>query len=308
MPDMSGFELVDLIASDPALASVRVLLLSSSSSYDRCKQLRQKGSITGYLYKPLRLRQLTQALAATDGVKSGPQAAEHIGVLPEKRVSPARVLVAEDNAVNQEVARHMLEALGCAVTIAVNGKEALRALQSEAYEIVFMDCQMPEMDGFEATKAIRAFEGGDGRHIPIVAMTAHAVQGDRERCLAAGMDDFISKPVNPNRLREAVNRWIGQKASAEEQHEEEQHPVKNELPSGSPSGQPINIDQLYEMFGSDKELVQRLLQLYLSSVLPLCKEMEDALGRRDGETVAARAHSIKPKRANRAGCQGRGVG
>ncbi|MFZ5996878.1 MAG: response regulator [Nitrospirota bacterium] len=301
MQDMSGFELVDLITSDPLLSPVKVILLASSSSFDRCKQLRQSGTIASYLYKPLRLRQLYQALATTDVVENDGQAEGHMlqGELWGTTVAPLRVLVAEDNLVNQEVARHILETLGCTVVIAANGKEALDELQKKSYDIVLMDCQMPEMDGFEATKAIRAAEGVGGRRVPVIAMTAHALQGDRERCLAAGMDDYISKPVHPDRLREVISRWTKQRTAAAGRHEKKPCAAKNEQIPGSPAaGRPINTDQLYEMFGSDRELIQRLLQLYLSSVLPLCKEMEDALERRDSVTAAARAHSIKGASAN----------
>jgi CheY-like chemotaxis protein len=121
----------------------------------------------------------------------------------------AQVLLVEDNPVNQKLGRIVLTRLGLQVDIANNGLEALRLLPQRPYDLVFMDCQMPEMDGFEATTAIRSWEVSTGRpRVPIVAMTANAMAGDRERCLAAGMDDYIAKPIQSQRIVEALQRWI----------------------------------------------------------------------------------------------------
>lgn len=120
----------------------------------------------------------------------------------------ARVLLAEDNIVNQKVAVHRLEKLGCRVDVAANGLEAVQALSQMAYDIVFMDCQMPEMDGYAATQAIRAREAQTGKHIPIVAMTANAMQNDREQCLAVGMDDYVTKPVKSEALSVLLHKWL----------------------------------------------------------------------------------------------------
>jgi CheY-like chemotaxis protein len=119
----------------------------------------------------------------------------------------ARVLVVEDNVVNQKVAVRLLEKLGCRVDVAANGLEALELFAELAYHIVFMDCQMPEMDGFEATRLIRQREAFSGHHVPIIAMTANAMQGDSEQCLAAGMDDYLSKPVSFEALATAARKW-----------------------------------------------------------------------------------------------------
>jgi CheY-like chemotaxis protein len=119
-----------------------------------------------------------------------------------------RILLAEDNRVNQAVAKAMLAKRGHDVTVAVDGREALEKLASDTFDLVLMDVQMPEMDGFAATHAIRAREEGSGRRIPIIAMTAHAMSGDRERCLEAGMDDYVSKPINPTHLFEAMDRVL----------------------------------------------------------------------------------------------------
>ncbi len=120
-----------------------------------------------------------------------------------------RVLVVEDNAVNRDVARGLLEGLGCQVDVAADGQEALEAWEQAAYDVVLMDCQMPGMDGFEATRRIRFAVRPSGRRVPIVALTADALNGSRERCLASGMDDYLTKPVSFALLRDAVERWTG---------------------------------------------------------------------------------------------------
>jgi two-component system, sensor histidine kinase and response regulator len=123
------------------------------------------------------------------------------------RVTPPRVLVVEDNAVNQKLAKRLLEKLGCRVDVAGNGKEAVEMIETFPFDIVFMDCQMPEMDGFEATRAIRQRESGK-THQVIVAVTANAMQGDREKCISAGMDDYISKPIARSELDQMMARYL----------------------------------------------------------------------------------------------------
>jgi two-component system sensor histidine kinase/response regulator len=125
---------------------------------------------------------------------------------PQTKVRPLRILLAEDNTVNQRVALRMLEHEGHSVVVVGNGREVLTALEQEAFQLVLMDIQMPHMDGLEATAAIRERERVTGRRVPIVAMTAHAMSGDKERCLAAGMDGYLAKPVNKAELREAISR------------------------------------------------------------------------------------------------------
>ena len=222
MPDMDGEELGRILRTNPLFEKLAIVLFTSSGRRGEAHRFSDAG-FDGYLVKPLRPSLLHEALAAVLGARDRgvavPLVTKHLlaedkaaGHVPRAAlaVAPAarwRVLVAEDNAINQKVAVRMLEKLGCRIDVAANGREAVELFRGLPYDVIFMDCQMPEMDGFEATAAIRALEAPDVRRTPIVALTANAMAGDRERCLGAGMDDFVSKPVSGPRLREALERW-----------------------------------------------------------------------------------------------------
>ena len=215
MPDMDGFALARAIKAIPELASTRIILLSAVGQRGHGQQAQQVG-IDAYLTKPIRQVQLydCMTLVMSRGAQSTPPMLVTRHLLTEvKAVSKAKVLLAEDNIVNQKVAVRMLEKLGCRVDAVSNGQEVLDALEHIAYDLVLMDCQMPELDGYSATAAIRDMESMTGRHLPIIAMTANAMAGDRDLCLQAGMDDYISKPVKPDQLLEVVNKWITRDAT-----------------------------------------------------------------------------------------------
>jgi CheY-like chemotaxis protein len=226
MPGMDGEQLARTIRSDPDLADTVLVLLSSVGHPGDARRFAAAG-FSGYLTKPIRPSQLLDALAMVWGRR---QEGECIPLVTRHTVRDAersragaqsviaaragrmgvrgRVLVVEDNVVNQRVAAKMLEALGCAADVAADGREALEKLARHSYDLVLMDGQMPEMNGFEATREIRRREERDGGHVPIVAMTAHALEGDRDRCLEAGMDDYLAKPVSVGALERALQRWV----------------------------------------------------------------------------------------------------
>jgi signal transduction histidine kinase/DNA-binding response OmpR family regulator len=213
MPEMDGFDLTGRIRTSPHLAEAVVMMLSSgvqTGDLQRCRDL----GIGVHLTKPVRRAELKAVILRAMGRERNPQAAPRpaeIPTAPESPNDPAMdILLAEDNVVNQRVALRILEKRGHRVVVANNGADALKALDQHDFDVVLMDVQMPEMGGFEAARKIRERERGGGVHIPIIAMTAHAMNGDRERCLEAGMDDYISKPIRAAALLELVGRYRGQ--------------------------------------------------------------------------------------------------
>ncbi len=206
MPKMDGFEFIRRIRQTPQLASVSIIMLTSAGHRGdaaRCREL----NLAAYLMKPVRQSDLREAIARQLGAKDSAATAPNGMTRPlPSGQSPVtlRILLAEDNPVNQRVALRLLEKRGHRVELASNGREAVEALARAYYDIVFMDVQMPEMDGIEATRSIRRRESATTSHQPIVALTAHAMKGDQERCLDAGMDGYLSKPIRPQELDELL--------------------------------------------------------------------------------------------------------
>lgn len=222
MPGMDGLELASRIKSDPMISATRLVLLTSVGQRGDAKAAQSAG-IAAYLTKPIRQSLLYECLSlvlgsVSDVVVPTPQTATPIitrhSLLESQTRSRPLVLVVEDNPVNQKVAATMLEKLGYRVNVAANGREAVEALAHIPYALVFMDCQMPEMDGFEATRMIRNREerlrqaGGGTPRLPIIAMTANVMEEDRDRCQAIGMDDFLSKPITSKALAAVLKRWL----------------------------------------------------------------------------------------------------
>ena len=210
MPGMDGETATAMLKADAATAAIPVVLLSSSGAM-KPEDLRAKG-FAAALTKPVRQSQLYNCIVDAFQHRSTPaKLSAPPRAAAKEVVLGLHVLVAEDNAINQKVARRMLERWQCEVVGVEDGQAAIRAAEEREYDLVLMDCHMPLKNGYEATAAIRVQEKQTGRRVPIIAMTANALEGDRERCLAAGMDDYVSKPVRPDDLLEAIYR---QKISA----------------------------------------------------------------------------------------------
>ena len=226
MPGLDGEQTARQIQQDGRLAGVPIVLLSSLGDRGGSERLRLSG-ITAAVCKPIRQLGLFNTIAQVLGVgQRGEESGAGLGTLAPALPPDLRVLLAEDNPVNQKVALRMLEKWGIRADAVATGREAVRALEQFEYDVVLMDVQMPEMDGFEATTEIRLREARTGRHTPIIAMTAHALQGDRRRCLVVGMDDYISKPVDQDHLLAALSRWAAQA------------PVRTFAPAAAPAAQP----------------------------------------------------------------------
>jgi CheY-like chemotaxis protein len=208
MPEMDGVELARRIKGDPLTAALSLLLVTSVPRRGDASAMMRSG-FDGYLSKPIKRSALHDVVATVVGglaavpTREPRLVTEHS--VREQRGRRGRVLVVDDSAVNQKVAVRLLEKAGCRCDVAANGLEAVQSVTQVGYDLVFMDCQMPEMDGYEATRRIRAL----GHRLPIVAMTAEAMAGDRERCLDAGMDDYVAKPIEPDMLRRKLDQYLG---------------------------------------------------------------------------------------------------
>jgi signal transduction histidine kinase/DNA-binding response OmpR family regulator len=212
MPYMDGEALGRAIKEHPLLKEMRLMLLTSRGIRGDAARARDAG-FDAYLTKPIKQSQLFDAVVSVFDRKKEPDAdtsappiiTRH--TIKERQQNKPRILLAEDNAVNQKVALIYLRKLGYTAEVVNNGREALEAIEKTPFDLVLMDIQMPEMDGYQATRAIRNLQG-KRRHIPIIAMTANAMKGDREKCLEAGMDDYLSKPVRPEKLKEKMSDWL----------------------------------------------------------------------------------------------------
>ena len=292
MPMMDGVALARAITADPSIASMPLVMLTSSGLRED-REAAIGGGVAAFLTKPVRQSALYDTLVSLVGVEGvladagSSEPKPEAESVPTAALTPAlghRLLVVEDNPVNQQVARHMLESRGHSVDLAGNGQEAVATLSRESYAAVLMDCQMPLMDGFEATRAIRAREGAAG-HIPIIAMTAGAMAGDRDRCLAAGMDDYVSKPISLNELDSVLARWLPATGPTLQKG-----CVETTSPSPVLDGTVIaGLRELARMSGGMEGLLQRFLTDTLARIDSLRSVPDGA----DGPDIARVCHSLK---------------
>jgi signal transduction histidine kinase/DNA-binding response OmpR family regulator/HPt (histidine-containing phosphotransfer) domain-containing protein len=281
MPGMDGFDVAEQIAARQDLAGATIMMLTSSGRYGdvgRCGAL----GIAAYLTKPVGaddlhaaigrvLRGGTRSIAAIDAADTPPAIS---------RPRALRVLLAEDNVVNQRVAVGMLSARGHSVTVANNGAEALAALAGGTFDLVLMDVQMPVMGGLEATAEIRRRERASGAHVRIVAMTAHAMRGDRDRCLAAGMDGYLSKPIDPQTLFAVVE----QDAAA---------PIQLEPAAPAGPRTPVDMDAVMRRLSGDQNLFQEVAQLFLEDCPRRLENIDAAVASADLGQIRSAAHALK---------------
>jgi len=304
MPGLDGIELARMIHRDTRLEKLRLLLLSSSTQYLTTREARRAG-IQSFAAKPVRPKQLYQALLravnATEPREIG--AREPVrDKLGDMRFD-ATVLVAEDNPVNREVAKGMLESLGCQVVPAQNGMEAIRVAEDAEADLILMDIQMPEMDGIGAMERIRAREQETGRgKTPIIAVTANAIAGDREAYLARGMDDYLSKPYNQDQLQKLLYRWLDPERRDQAPEEEEEEEVRTEEKPTRRDGQAIDLELLGRIreleTASNKGVVARLIAIFSEDAPKLVERIRAGLADQDTEEIARAAHTLKSSSGN----------
>jgi two-component system sensor histidine kinase/response regulator len=287
---MDGFAVAEAIKRNPDWRSATVMMLSSAGLRGDAMRCRELG-IAAYLTKPVRQSELLDAILTALGTRTSGSAQNALVTrhsLREKR-GRLRVLLAEDNAVNQLVALRLLEKEGHTVTVTANGKKALEALERDAYDVILMDVQMPEMNGWEATRAIREQEKTTGGHIPIVAVTAHAMKGDQERCLTAGMDYYLTKPLRTADLLTILESIMNDISKP--------HPAA-EQSSQRPTSDAIDLAGALERLGGNRTLFDELTHVFEEECPKTVEGMRRAIASRDGKSLEHLAHTLKGSSAS----------
>jgi len=283
LSQIDGFELAQQIREISSSREVGILLLGQHGRpIDPSRLTALK--ITGYLTKPVKPSDLLDSMLAfvSDEVEAFEKIGEDPGSLPRQVNSLTKILLVEDNPVNQLLARRIIERQGYSLTLASTGTEALKALANSDFDLILMDVQMPEMDGFEATARIRELETVTGKHIPIYAMTAHAMKGDREKCLNAGMDGYISKPIRAEELYSAIR-------SAQMKQ-----PETKAFSSGGPAARAtFDKAKLMSMVDHDEELLREIIALFMDNFPQKISEIKAAIADNNNEELMKAAHALK---------------
>jgi PAS domain S-box-containing protein len=291
MPGVDGFQILQRIQSNPGLSGAVIMLLSGNrhlADAARCRELGVKQCLT----KPVGQSELLDAILMALGLGAVEERLieSSVRVAEKPKGRQLNILLSEDNPVNQKLAIRLLEKAGHRVTLAGTGREALAAWENAGipgFDVVLMDIQMPEMDGMEATAAIRKREMNSGMHVPIIAMTAHAMRGDKEKCLASGMDGYISKPIQPASLFAEIERCLAATHGGYAMSENSQDPVEK-----------IDRASLLERVEGDQELLADMIHLFQEDAAHLLSTMREALKRGDMAALEMTAHSLKGAAGN----------
>jgi len=295
LPERSGLELAQEVSQDAAIAPTKMIMITAFDTAGLSKKASDAG-FKAFLTKPVRQSQVLEAVVAAYLGNEPQMSSSALQGLRERSPSqPFRtgvILIAEDNRVNQQVAQLYLDHIGFESHVVSNGQEAIDALFTNDYALVLMDCQMPELDGLAATKAIREREQ-DGRHTTIVAMTAHAMEGDRERCLAAGMDDYISKPIDPDQLAATIERWLPRQAELVYAAKAKTAGNSAQSAGSTAAGLPSNVIDLPTLTERYKDIAGQLIKLFLDDVPQKIEKLRESITSSAESDVLAVAHSIK---------------
>lgn len=289
LPDMKAEEFANRFVNEKYAGDTKIILFNSTGPSTAPNSFH---NFSGYLTAPLRQSMLLESiLKTTESARQDEQKIENNNTRTPQRLdsSSRRILIAEDNHVNQRVAVLQLQQIGFHADVVSNGEEALVAATSNNYDLIFMDCQMPVMDGFQATREIRKAEIRTGRKVPIVAMTAHAMEGDREKCLAEGMDDYLSKPVNPTVLSEILQKWLQVPLVQPEQAAKEEYiPRRHWDPNSDP---PLDIEKLKELC-PEYDDTKRMIEMFMTSAERLLKNLNAAIQDHDPIKIRSVAYEL----------------
>jgi len=281
MPEQDGFYVAEKIKEEFELEKMTIMMLTSGGQRGDAARCRDIG-IAGYLVKPIKQSELYNAVVS---VLSGTAMENRKSLVTRHTIredlSRLHILLVEDHPFNRKIALAILQKRGLAAKICKNGKEAVETLQKGDFDLVLMDIQMPIMDGYQATGAIREREKTTGEHIPIIAMTAHALTGDREKCIQAGMDDYITKPIKPDILIKKIGKWAKAKISS---------PEKLTPPAGRDDS---DLKPLFEKYETDMDFLRELAEMYIDITPEELDSIEKALNERNFEKIEKVAHSAK---------------
>jgi CheY-like chemotaxis protein/HPt (histidine-containing phosphotransfer) domain-containing protein len=308
MPEVDGCTLFERIRAIRECSALPVFMLSSSAQGGESARCRQIG-IAAYLTKPVRPSELLDAIcgALVTSEQALPPAPAARGSVPEERPG-MKILLAEDNATNRVLATRLLEKHGHTIVTAENGRQAIDILERQKFDAVLMDLQMPEMDGLEAIHAIREKEKTKGGHLPIIALTAHAMKGDRERCLAAGADDYITKPIRTRELFAALERVVKTSRTPDGEHltpdaraaatTNEIAPRPAKANDAGASDEILDVDGALGRMAGDRELLEEVARLFEEEGAKMLDALRQAVAAQDVPLLLRLAHTIKGSSAN----------
>ena len=279
MPEMDGFDLARRLLDEPDLGQTKLILLTALNRPDEAARCRAVGA-SGCVMKPVSPSALLEAIEAVLGTRNGEAPVEEVAGWQPAR-EPLRVLVVEDNPTNRRMLTVLLETRGHAAVPVEDGLQAIATLQAGSFDVVLMDVQMPRMDGLTATAGIRAWEKGTGSHLPIIALTAHAMKGDRERCIAAGMDAYVSKPVDAEELFGVIESVVdGARATRSDD-------------AGVSDASPVDVEAVLRQVGGSRAALAEVLDLFREDGARMLDALKSALTTRDGSALERAAHQLR---------------
>ena len=297
MPGMDGEETARIIKADPAIKEAKIIILTSMGQRGDAARLLALGC-SGYLLKPVKMQMLLEALGSVIGenVEKPTLVTQHS--ISEKVRQDQRVLLAEDNPVNQKLAVLLMQKAGYSIDVADNGNMAVDMVKNGKYSLVFMDVQMPEMDGLEATRAIRQWEReGDRGHLPIIAMTASAMKGDKEMCLEAGMDDYVSKPLKPEFLFNTMKKWLSGQKEQISVHSDTL-PVNVSSTEVAVQEVPLDMPEALDRFANDNGIFTQVCREFIKSLPVRIDALKNVFATKNMQEFFRLVHNLKGVSAN----------